>query len=42
MKADEAQEQVLDANPLENVTNTRRITAVVLRGATVDRSKPVE
>ena len=33
---------VLDANPLENITNTRRITAVVLRGATVDRSKPVE
>jgi imidazolonepropionase-like amidohydrolase len=32
---------VLDANPLENVANTRRITAVVLRGATVDRSQPV-
>jgi len=33
---------VLDANPLENIANTRRITAVVLRGATVDLSKPVE
>lgn len=33
---------VLDADPLENIANTRRITAVVLRGATVDRSKPVE
>ena len=33
---------VLDANPLENIANTRRITAVVLRGATVDRSKPVQ
>jgi imidazolonepropionase-like amidohydrolase len=32
---------VLDANPLENIANTRRITAVVLRGATVDRSQPV-
>ncbi len=32
---------VLDANPLDNITNTRRISAVVLRGATVDRSQPV-
>jgi imidazolonepropionase-like amidohydrolase len=33
---------VLDANPLENIANTRRITAVVLRGTPVERSKPVE
>jgi imidazolonepropionase-like amidohydrolase len=33
---------VLDANPLDNITNTRRIAAVVLRGAAVDRSKPIE
>jgi imidazolonepropionase-like amidohydrolase len=32
---------VLDANPLEDITNTRRISAVVLRGAAVDRSQPV-
>ena len=32
---------VLDANPLEDITNTRRISAVVLRGVTVDRSQPV-
>jgi imidazolonepropionase-like amidohydrolase len=32
---------VLDANPLEDITNTRRISQVVLRGAAVDRSKPV-
>jgi imidazolonepropionase-like amidohydrolase len=32
---------VLDANPLDNITNTRRISAVVLRGASVDRSQPV-
>jgi imidazolonepropionase-like amidohydrolase len=31
---------VLDANPLEDITNTRRISAVVLRGAAVDRSQP--
>jgi imidazolonepropionase-like amidohydrolase len=31
---------VLDANPLENIANTRRIHSVVLRGATVDRSRP--
>jgi imidazolonepropionase-like amidohydrolase len=33
---------VLDANPLENIENTRRINAVVLRGSPVDRSKPVQ
>jgi imidazolonepropionase-like amidohydrolase len=30
---------VLDANPLDDITNTRRISAVVLRGAALDRSK---
>ena len=29
---------VLDANPLEDITNTRRIAAVVLRGAAVNRT----
>ena len=29
---------VLDANPLDNITNTRRISAVYLRGAAVDRA----
>lgn len=29
---------VLDANPLEAITNTRRISAVYLRGAAVDRA----
>ena len=29
---------VLDANPLEDITNTRKITAVYLRGAMVDRA----
>jgi imidazolonepropionase-like amidohydrolase len=33
---------VLDANPLDNITNTRRISAVILRGTPVDRSKPVQ
>ena len=33
---------VLDANPLEDITNTRRISAVILRGATVDRSQPAQ
>ena len=28
---------VLDANPLENINNTRRINAVYLRGQAVDR-----
>jgi imidazolonepropionase-like amidohydrolase len=32
---------VLDANPLDDITNTRKISAVYLRGATVDRSQPV-
>ena len=32
---------VLDANPLDNITNTRRISSVVLRGAPVDRTQPV-
>jgi len=32
---------VLDANPLDDIANTRRISAVVLRGAAVDRTKPV-
>lgn len=32
---------VLDANPLDDITNTRRIATVVLRGAMVDRSQPV-
>lgn len=32
---------VLDANPLEDITNTRRISAVILRGAAVDRSQPI-
>jgi imidazolonepropionase-like amidohydrolase len=32
---------VLDANPLDDITNTRKIAAVYLRGATVDRSQPV-
>lgn len=29
---------VLDANPLDNITNTRRINAVYLRGTAVDRA----
>ena len=32
---------VLDANPLDDITNSRSISAVVLRGAPVDRSQPV-
>jgi imidazolonepropionase-like amidohydrolase len=32
---------VLDANPLDDIINTRRISAVILRGATVDRAQPV-
>jgi imidazolonepropionase-like amidohydrolase len=31
---------VLDANPLDDITNTRRIASVYLRGAAVDRSQP--
>jgi len=30
---------VLDANPLDDITNTRRISAVYLRGAAVDRTR---
>ena len=33
---------VLDANPVEDITNTRKISSVVLRGAEVDRSRMVE
>ena len=29
---------VLDANPLENIANTRRINTVYLRGQEVDRA----
>ena len=32
---------VLDANPLDDITNTRRIAVVILRGAAVDRAQPV-
>ncbi|MGZ8230858.1 MAG: amidohydrolase family protein [Burkholderiales bacterium] len=32
---------VLDANPLDDITNTRRISAVVLRGEVVDRTQPM-
>jgi imidazolonepropionase-like amidohydrolase len=32
---------VLDANPLDDIANTRRIAAVYLRGAAVDRGQPV-
>jgi imidazolonepropionase-like amidohydrolase len=32
---------VLDANPLDDITNTRRISAVILRGDSVDRTQPV-
>ena len=31
---------VLDANPLDDIRNTRRIAAVILRGAPVDRTQP--
>jgi imidazolonepropionase-like amidohydrolase len=30
---------VLDTNPLDDITNTRRIPAVYLRGAAVDRTR---
>ena len=33
---------VLDASPLDDITNTRRISSVVLRGAAVDRAQPVQ
>jgi imidazolonepropionase-like amidohydrolase len=32
---------VLDANPLDNITNTRKISAVYLRGVAVNRAQPV-
>jgi len=32
---------VLDANPLDDIKNTRRIASVFLRGAAVDRAQPV-
>jgi imidazolonepropionase-like amidohydrolase len=32
---------VLDANPLDDITNTRKISSVYLRGAVVDRAQPV-
>jgi imidazolonepropionase-like amidohydrolase len=31
---------VLDANPLDDITNTRRIAAVYLRGAAINRAAP--
>jgi imidazolonepropionase-like amidohydrolase len=30
---------VLDVNPLDNITNTRKISSVILRGAAVDRAQ---
>ncbi len=33
---------VLDANPLDDIANTRRISSVYLRGAAVDRAQPVQ
>src|SRR5205814_139665 len=32
---------VLGANPLDDISNTRRISQVILRGVAVDRSKPL-
>jgi imidazolonepropionase-like amidohydrolase len=32
---------VLDANPLDDIKNTRKISAIYLRGEAVDRSQPV-
>jgi imidazolonepropionase-like amidohydrolase len=32
---------VLDANPVDDIKNTRKISAVYLRGVAVDRSKPI-
>jgi imidazolonepropionase-like amidohydrolase len=32
---------VLDANPLDDIKNTRKISAVYLKGVAVDRSKPI-
>jgi imidazolonepropionase-like amidohydrolase len=33
---------VLDANPLDDITNTRRISSVYLHGAALDRAQPVQ
>ena len=33
---------VLDANPLDDIKNTRKISSVVLLGVAVDRSQPVQ
>jgi len=32
---------VLDASPLDDITNTRRISSVILRGEPVDRTQPI-
>jgi hypothetical protein len=32
---------VLDANPVDDITNTRKISAVYLHGAQMDRSTPI-
>ena len=32
---------VLDANPLDDITNTRKISQVILRGVAVDRSQAI-
>jgi imidazolonepropionase-like amidohydrolase len=32
---------VLEGNPAENITNTRKISAVYLRGAAINRSQPI-
>jgi imidazolonepropionase-like amidohydrolase len=32
---------VLDANPLDDITNTRRISSVILRGEPMDRTQPI-
>jgi imidazolonepropionase-like amidohydrolase len=32
---------ILDANPLDNITNTRKISQVILRGSAIDRRQPV-
>ncbi len=33
---------VLDANPLDDIANTRKISSVILRGAAVDRTRPIQ
>jgi imidazolonepropionase-like amidohydrolase len=32
---------VLDANPLDDIKNTRKISAVYLRGVAINRSQPI-